>query len=148
MRFYSTEYVLTSNNKEQKFNGNIWAPSFEAATELAILRNINERVLGVVSGYPGFDPCPLPSTFYKNRDLIECTHVLVFYGWLASKAKAADCDSLLNDHGAIHEILHEMHHPNFYSFRQEVMDMLIKLEESIPGLKTYIGVKNHNKVTE
>lgn len=147
MRFYSTEYILKSQFKEQKFNGNIWAESFEEACQLAILRNIDERVIGVVCGPMGFDPCPLPSDFYKNRNLIECSHTLVFYGWIATRAKVICCDGLLNDHGVIHEIIHELHHPTFYTYRQEIMDQLVDLESHIPGLKTYSFAKSNHKVT-
>lgn len=140
MRFYSTQYVLETNGKRDTYHGTIAARSIGEAKKLAQIRNMGETVLGVVSDKE-YNSCPLPSELYKSRSLIECTHCLIFYGWIASRALIETCDSLLNDHGVIHEILHEMHHPNFYGYREEIFERLVNLESRIPGLKTYSGLR-------
>lgn len=139
MRFYATQYDVIDQSDPSRsvtFSSMIYAKSYAHACKLAVMRNIGEMVVGVRKTSQ-YDPCPLPSYFYKNRQMIDCLHTLTFYAWIASMSKVVDLRSLCNDLGILHEIMHEMHHPHVYSFRQNIFDRLSSLERSIPGLKTY-----------
>lgn len=135
MKFYSAIYTLEA----QEFSSYIYAQDRESATQMVQQRNIGEKIIGVLVTKKGFDPHPLPSVMYQQRKLIECAHTLTFYSWLASRAGVMNLESeMVSDHGMLHELFHEMHHPEIYGFREKVYARMISLEVSIPGLISYI----------
>jgi hypothetical protein len=134
MKFYSAMYQIDS----QEYSSFIYAQDREAAMEMVKQRNLGEKILGELRS-KSFAPHPLPSEQYEKRDLIECVHTLTFYSWLAAKAGVIDPTETLSDRGVLHEILHEMHHPDVYAFRENIRDRLISLEKSIPGLISYVA---------
>jgi hypothetical protein len=148
MRFYSTQYRLqdpSDSNKRVLYNSSIYASNYRTACKLASMRGIHEFVIGTV-GSQDFDPCPLPSTFYQNRKMMDCLHTLTFYSFIGTTSGVIKSAVMLSDVGLLHEIMHEMHHPEFYSFRVEILNRLLKLESMIPGLKTFIIPANFDSI--
>lgn len=139
MRFYQTQYDVQDPiepTRSVTFSSVIYASNFAHACQLSVLRNIGEVVVGIVKRCD-YNPCPLPSEFYQRRELMDCLHTLTFYGWIASMGRILDLRTMCNDLGLLHEVMHEMHHPNVFMFRQSVYDRMVEMETLIPGLKTY-----------
>jgi hypothetical protein len=135
MKFYSAIYTLES----EEFSSYIYAQDRDSAAQMVQKRNIGERIIGVHVNKKGFDPHPLPSVMYQARKLIECAHTLTFYSWLASRSGVMNLESeMMSDHGILHELFHEMHHPDVYGFREKVLKRMTYMEARIPGLISYI----------
>lgn len=147
MRFYSTKYTLKDpiDSTELTFGSCIYASSYCHACKLAVDRNIGEIVVGVLKS-SDYDPCPFPSCFYKQREIVKCLHTLTFYGWIASMSNVLDLRSFCNDLGLLHEVMHELHHPEIFKFRQRIYDQMVHLETLIPGLKTYRNLVKESQV--
>lgn len=148
MRFYATQYRLQDPSNSEKrilFNSAVYAKTYGHACKLAVMRGIGEFVVGVVEDMESYNPCPLPSIMYKNRKMIECLHTLTFYSWIAVSAKVIEPTQPLSDVGLVHELMHEIQHPNFYNFRQEILDRICAFETLVPGLKSYIFPENFSQ---
>lgn len=135
MKYFSAKYEQSSKS----YSSFIYAASLDDARRIVKLRNIGEEILGeLASKSKHFQPQPLPSDFYRERQLLPCMHTLMFYGWIAGKAGVIDpLDDILSDRGMLHEVMHEMHHPDVYGYRDPIMAQLLCLEARIPGLISY-----------
>jgi hypothetical protein len=131
MRWFSTAY----QSKQNEFSSFIFAENEKVAKNYVEMRNIGERIIGVLQVSKDFDPCPLPSLHYQARKLPDCAHVLTFYTWIAMRGGFADAEILADD-GILHEVIHELHLPDHH-YRETVFSDLKKFETFIPGLKTY-----------
>lgn len=122
---------------DTSYSSFIYALNRETADKIIKARNIGEKIVGQLVKTKGFNPSPLSSDFYLERDLMNCVHSLTFYGWLGCRAGVTCGDKLMRDDGILHEVLHEMHFPKDYQFRQHIYEKILELEEAIPGLTSY-----------
>jgi len=147
MKYFSAIYEQGAT----RYSSFIYAQDKEAAVKMVKQRNIGEQILGEHVEDKDFTPHPLPSAQYVLRELIQCVHTLTYYSWIASKAGVIDpADDVLSDKGVLHEILHEMQHPEVYGFRENIRERLAALEMSIPGLVSYnpamtSGISSNNE---
>lgn len=131
MKVFATQYQVGATS----FSSFVYAIDRKQADKYIGIRNIGEKVLGELADKK-FEACPLPSNLYQERKLIPCIHCLTFYGWIAGKFMDMH-DHLLRDDGVLHDIMHEIEHPQELGFRPLVFDRLEDLERIIPGLKTF-----------
>ena len=139
MIYFSTLYKVRDN----EYSSFIYAVNRQAADKIIQIRNIGERIIGELIRVGDINPSPLPSDFYLERSLMACVHTLTFYGWLASRAGVVPyiADVMLRDDGILHEVMHELHHPEDFGFRDDVFKQMLELEAVIPGLNTWNGKK-------
>ena len=134
MDYYSAQYKLNDTH----YSSFIYASSTTAALSFIKQRNIGEILIGVLDRHKNsnFNPQPLPSYLYRQRDLPACAHTLAFYCWIALRSNKWTHDDALCDIGVMHEVLHELEYPAQFPFRESLWWQLVKLESVIPGLNT------------
>jgi len=135
LKCFSTFYAVGG----AEYMSYVFAASRSEADQLVKARNIGERVAGLMAGArPTLMAKDLPSVLYRSRLLPDCAHSIAFLSWIVARSGQMNnqqvADWILGDQGILHDVLHEIHHPKQFGFREVVMARIEELEERVPGL--------------
>ncbi len=120
------------SNGDKEFVGVIWAGSWAGAWLLARERNLNERVVEQLLN----EPFPTtPSQLVKAKKYVEAAHTLCYLASLLQRNYPNRVGELLQDTGALHELLHKVTHGRYASAQtsRTIVRDLRFLENLAPG---------------
>lgn len=119
MKKFLTSYKQGSG----KYGSHIYAKSYKQAEQIAMDRNIGEKVVGVssgaVDGYNRKVPEDISNPDFKDLSDFEFLHALpqilhsaCFLSFIAVSSNQSTLQSLIGDEGVIHELIHLLNGSN------------------------------------